>query len=129
MIIQVIETGTEGKNKKLCNYLHRLNNIVYNNRNYENRHINFIEYENKLSDMLQGDSLDTLYDKIIKILKLQEPEYIITYSYRNIQDIKNYNKFIRRRHRKKNIFWNRFIQKIFNIDYYSCLRISNFIHS
>lgn len=129
MIVQVIETGPEGNNKKLCNLLYRLNNIKFNNINYDLRFINYKEYLQKRNDMLGEDTMDSIYNSIINILRLQEPEYIITYSYKNIQEIKNYNKFIDRFHRKKNKFWDIFIKKIFIIDYSLCSIISDFIYS
>lgn len=129
MIVQVIETGPEGNNKKLCNLLYRLNNIKFNNINYDLRFINYKEYLQKRNDMLGEDTMDSIFISIINILRLQEPEYIITYSYKNIQEIKNYNKFIDRFHRKKNKFWDIFIKKIFIIDYSLCSIISDFIYS
>lgn len=129
MIVEVIESGPEGNNKKLCKLLYRLNSIYFNNKNYELKLISFKNYTRKYSEIIKEDTLDIIYNDIINILKLQEPEYIIRYSYQNIQEIKNYNKFVSRKHRKKNIFWTKFVQNILCINLDICNIISEFIYS
>lgn len=127
MIVPVIESGGQGYNKKICNLLNRLHNIEYNNKNYNLGFISFNQYIKKYKDLLGNDSVDIIYEEILKTLYLQnninpdliyqnvELPFVLRFSYEKIQDIKNFHKYNYRKYKKKKNKW--------------IILINNYIHS
>ncbi len=127
MIVPVIESGGQGNNKKICTLLNRLHNIEYNNKNYHLGLISFNQYIKKYVDLLGNESVDIIYEDILKTLYLQnninpdliyqdvELPFVLRFSYGKIQDIKNFHKYNSRKYKKKKNKW--------------ILLINNYIHS
>lgn len=127
MIVPVIESGGQGYNKKICMLLNRLHNIEYNNKNYYLGLISFNQYIKKYADLLGNESVDIIYEDILKTLYLQnninpdliyqkvELPFVLRFSYEKIQDIKNFHQYNSRKYKKKKNRW--------------IILINNYIHS
>lgn len=137
MIVPVIESGGEGYNKKLCYLLNRVHNLEYNNVNYDLGLINYNQYIKKYNQLIDNESIDNIYNEIIKTLFLQnnvdpnnnseELPFILRFNYSTIQSIKNFNKYNIRKYNKKKKKWNNMINKYLNFNEDINQIITNFL--